>query len=194
MTRWDLYLRSPKGVRTYEAKPGMSSGVTIDLVWLNQQADDILIACLVDVEEDLNHHSDHRALVTVVSINCNDGAPPGTDPSPEKAWHRVDQAKFVQELKALISPLTPISTITDISNLDSHISDSIISALNLASPSKTRTHKHKAWWNPVIMGPLRRAAAKALKKAKSHPTDENRATYRSTRNKYFQTIETEKTI
>lgn len=48
MTQWDLHLCSPKGVLTDDAKPGMASGTTIDLVWLNQQADDMLVACLVD--------------------------------------------------------------------------------------------------------------------------------------------------
>lgn len=43
------------------------------------------------------------------------------------------------------------------------------------------------------MGPLRRDAARARQKAKSHPTEENRATYCSSRNKYFHTIESEKT-
>lgn len=106
----------------------------------------------------------------------------------------MDQTKFFRELKALISPLTPLTNLTDISNLDSHLSDSIISALNSASPNRTKSHKDKVWWNPNIMGPLSRAAATALKKSKTHPSDENRAIYCSTRNKYFQTIETEKTI
>lgn len=43
------------------------------------------------------------------------------------------------------------------------------------------------------MSPLRRDAARARNKAKSHPTDENRAIYCSSRNRYFHAIETEKT-
>lgn len=73
MTRWSLYLRSPKGVTTYDAKHDMTSGTTIDLVWVNQQADDLLVACLVDTENTLNHHSDHKAVVTVINVNCDDG-------------------------------------------------------------------------------------------------------------------------
>lgn len=110
MTRWDLYLRSPKGIPTYEAKPGMASGVTIDLVWVNQQADDILVACLVDESDDLNHHSDHQALVTVVNLNCDDGALSEMDPSSDKAWHRVDQAQFITELKAHLPTIKPLKT------------------------------------------------------------------------------------
>lgn len=50
MTKWNLYLRSPKGVVTYEAKLGMESGTTINLVWVNQQSYDVLVACLVDTK------------------------------------------------------------------------------------------------------------------------------------------------
>lgn len=89
MTDWSLYLRSPRGTPTYEAKAGMTSGVTIDLVWVNQQIDNLLIACMVDVEDNLSHHSDHHALVTVVSLNCDDGPPPETVPPSEKAWHKA---------------------------------------------------------------------------------------------------------
>lgn len=193
MTNWSLYIRSPKGTPTYEAKAGMKSGVTIDLVWVNQQVKDILIACLVDTEDHLHHHSDHHALVTVVSLKCDDALDPGTVPSPERAWYKVDQAKFLAELKALLPhPSTPCST-ADISALDHLISDSIISALNSSSPYKLQSHKHKAWWNPTILDPLRRAATKARRQSQSHPSDENRAIYHSARNRYFRAIDTEKT-
>lgn len=172
----------------------MLSGVTIDLVWVNQQADDILIACVVNSDHDLNHHSDHHALVTFVSINCDNGGSSGKDHSSDKACYRVNQAQFITELKALLhQPYTPL-TPADIIRLDLHISNSISTALNLASPEKSTTHKHKAWRNPTIMGPLRKEAARARKKAKTHPSDENRATYFSSRNRYFHAIETEKTM
>lgn len=43
------------------------------------------------------------------------------------------------------------------------------------------------------MLPLRQAAAKARRLAKTHPTDEHRAMYCSARNRYLQVIEREKT-
>lgn len=151
-----------------------------------------MIACLVDVDNNLNHHSDHRALVTVISLKCDDGCDTGTDPSPEKAWHKADKAKFITELKARISsPITPL-TFANITSLDSHISDSIIHALNSSSPNLLKSHKHKAWWNPPTMDPLRKAAARARRAAHTHPTEENRATYRSAQNTYFHTIKTKK--
>lgn len=193
MLRWILYLRSPKGVPTYEAKAGMSSCVTIDLVWINQQADDLLIACAVDVEGLLNHHSDHLALVTVVRVKSDVVTDPGSGAPLDKAWHKANQEKFLSELKALLPPLPSLDSHHDIDVFESTLSDHVINALNLSSPNKSRAHRHKAWWNPQTMGPLRRDADRARKFAKQHPSEEARATYRSARNKYFHTIETEKT-
>lgn len=119
-----------------------------------------------------------------------------TDPGAgvsEKAWHKEDQPKFLTELKAHLSPSFSPSSDHEIDLLDSQISDSIITSLNNSSPNKSRSHKHKVWWNPVILGPLKREADKARKLAKLNPSEESRATYRSARNRYFHTIVQEKT-
>lgn len=192
MLSWDLYLRSPKGVPTYEAKAGMQSGVTIDLVWVNRQADDLLVACVVDTDGQNSHHSDHLALVTVIRVKRDHATAPRAGSKVDKAWHRVDQAKFLRELKALLPPLPAFTSSLDIDFLDSQLSDSITTSLNLSSPTKSHAHKHKAWWNPKVMGPLRQEADKARKFAKLHPSEDSRATYRSARNAYFRTIEQEK--
>lgn len=84
MTCWNLYLRSPKGVLAYEAKRGMALGTTIELVWVNQQANDLLVACLEDNEDSLNHHSNQKVIVTVVNINWNDVAESETDKPPKQ--------------------------------------------------------------------------------------------------------------
>lgn len=163
MTRGDLYLRSPQGVPTFEQRPGMKSGTTIDLVWVNQQAIDLLVACLVDTDDTYNHHSDHQAIVTVINVKCDDTTF-GDDEEPnQKVCSRTDHKRFLMELKTLmsLSPLTLPTTISDISTLHTHIPDSITRALNLSSPLKKRAHKNKAWWNPFLLDPLRPAAAKA---------------------------------
>lgn len=192
MLRWDLYLRSPKGVPTYDAKSGMQSGVTIDLVWVNQQADDLLIACMVDSGDTLNHHSDHLAVVTVLTINCEDVLDDAGDQPKAKAWHKANHTKFSHELKAHLSTVNTPSTPKEIDILDSHLLDIVTLSLNNSSPNKRSTHKHKAWWNPNLMGPLRREADRARKRAKILQTEEARAMYRSTRNLYLKTIEKEK--
>lgn len=100
MTSWDLNLRSPKGIVTLEPSANMASGTTIDLVWVNQQADDILVACLVDENNLLNHHSDHRAMVTVINVKSDAAPTLETDHSSARNWHESNQSKFFSELKA----------------------------------------------------------------------------------------------
>lgn len=105
MTKWNLYLRSPKGVLTFETPAGNSAGTTIDLVWVNQQADDLLIACLVNKEDMYNHHSDHRAMITVIKSKSDDGDSPEMTYASEKNWLKLNRAKFLSELKALLQPV-----------------------------------------------------------------------------------------
>lgn len=181
-----------QGVITFENHTDPSSGTTIDLVWVNQQADDSIVACVVYENNVLNHHSDHRAMVTVISIKRDTASAPETLHPSEKNWHKVDQAKFLLELKALLPPLSHITTDADIDTLDNLLLTAMTTALSNSSPVKTRQFKHKSWWNPTTMQPLRQAAAKARRQAKTHPTNEHRAMYRSTRNQYFWLIENEK--
>lgn len=173
MTQWDMTLRSPKGIVTFESNSDKHPGTTIDLVWVNQQADDLITACLVDEEYAYNHHSDHRALVTVIRKKFDAAPCQESDKTPAKNWHKLEHAQFISGLKASLSPLSPITTHTDIENLDNHLTTVITAALEASSPARVSAFKHKSWWNPITMIPLRKAAAKARRLAKSHPNDEN---------------------
>ena len=175
----------------HESISDSSCGTTINLVWVNQQADDLLIACLVDEDDLYNHHLDHRAMVTVIKTKCDTVTAHEKSNPSVKNWHKLDQACFTQELKAHLYPLPvplPLTTPADIDLLDSHLLSIVITALNTSSPDKVSAFKHKSWWNPAIMLPLRKAAAKARRQARSHPSDKTRATYHSARNTYFQVI------
>lgn len=145
MTKWSLHLRSPKGVITFENPNDPTTGTTIDLVWVNQQADDVIVACVVDEDDVLNHHSDHRALVTVISVKCDTALILERSHPSEKNWHKADQAGFLSELKAHLPPLTRISSNTDIYRLDTLIFIAVTSALNTSSPPKSKPFKHKKW-------------------------------------------------
>lgn len=137
MTKWDLYLRSPKGVITYEAKEGMQSGTTIDLVWVNQQAKDLLIACLVESTNIFNHDSDHQALVTVVNIKHDDMTSPENHLTPRKNWHKANQTTFQTKLKALLPLLTQPLKQGDIITLDFQLIEAVTTA-------QTNPHQQKA--------------------------------------------------
>lgn len=71
-TCWDLDLFSPKGVPTQEVRQGMSADTTIDLVWENLKVEDLLMECLVDADDTLNHHSNQKTVFTTISIKFDD--------------------------------------------------------------------------------------------------------------------------
>ena len=121
-------------------------------------------------------------MFTVIKTKWDAVTAPEKTNSSEKNWHKLDSARFISELKALLLPLPislPLNSHTDIDILDYHLLASITAALNQSSTHKVRSFRHKSWWNPVTMLPLRKAAAKARRLAKSHPSEETRATYRS---------------
>lgn len=175
------------------AKQGMSSGTTIDLVWANQQADDLLVACLVDAEESLSHHSHHKAIVTVISKKCDDVKSTETNPLSTHAWHKTNQPKFTAKLKALLPPPSLPLSHSDIASLNFTLVSAITTSLNWSSPVNLTNSKQQAWWNPTILTLLCQKAARARKKTKSHSTDETQETYHSHCNKYFHAINREKT-
>lgn len=94
-SQWNMCLRSPKGFLTYKSKQGMSLGTTIDIFWLNQPADNLLVACLVDSEDTLNHHLDYKAIITFINKKRDDGCDTEMDNSSYCAWHKANQASFL---------------------------------------------------------------------------------------------------
>ncbi|KAG0146648.1 hypothetical protein CROQUDRAFT_44117, partial [Cronartium quercuum f. sp. fusiforme G11] len=67
MTNWNLLLHSPKGIPTFGLNRTNSEGTSIDQVWVNEEADNMITACLIDSNNKFNHNSDHQALITILS-------------------------------------------------------------------------------------------------------------------------------
>lgn len=171
----------------------MQSGTTIDLVWVNQRADDLLVACPVDTNNNFNHHSDHQALVTGVRINHDNVATSETNHTSQHNWHKFDHRKFLTELKALLPPLRHQLRKTDITIADSHILEAVTRALNKSSPATLKTHRHKYCWNPKTMAPLQKEAKRARRVARSYPNDKNKETYCSAHDKYLHFLKFKRT-
>ncbi|KAG0150667.1 hypothetical protein CROQUDRAFT_13724, partial [Cronartium quercuum f. sp. fusiforme G11] len=62
MTNWNLLLCSPKGIPTFGLNRTNTQGMSIDLVWVNEEANDLITACFIDSNDEFNHNSDHQAL------------------------------------------------------------------------------------------------------------------------------------
>lgn len=139
----------------------MQSGTNIDLVWVNQREDVLLVACLVDTNNKLNYHSDHQASVTAIRRNHDNVATSVKNHTSESNWNIVDHKKSLTKLRALLTPLTHQPRKTVITILDPQILEAVTASLNKASPSKLKTHPHKGWWNPKTMVSLKKKAKRA---------------------------------
>ncbi|KAG0140284.1 hypothetical protein CROQUDRAFT_14147, partial [Cronartium quercuum f. sp. fusiforme G11] len=67
MTNWGLFLHSLKGIPMFGMDRSNTLGTSVDLIWVNENADDIVMACLIDTNDEFNHNSDHQALITILS-------------------------------------------------------------------------------------------------------------------------------
>lgn len=158
MTKWSLSLRSPVGIPTFGVGLGHTKGTSIDLVWVNENFNDILQACFIDEDSLTNHFSDHRALITIVGT-------PGSDPQDEtsgrgKNWNKVDREHLKREVIPLLPKIRDLNTREEIELFDAEIRSAVTRALDKNSPNRPPLGKHKAWWNPEKLAPLRSEASR----------------------------------
>ncbi|KAG0145020.1 hypothetical protein CROQUDRAFT_46404, partial [Cronartium quercuum f. sp. fusiforme G11] len=64
MTNVDLSLRFPVGSPTFGLDQSNTLRTCIDLVWVNETANNLIMACLIDSNNKFHHNSDHQALIT----------------------------------------------------------------------------------------------------------------------------------
>lgn len=62
-----------------------------------------------------------------------------------------------------------------------------------ASPGRAPPGKHKAWWRPDVMEPLRREAAQTRKTLKKENTPQNREAYTKAQNAFGRAVKEQKT-
>lgn len=189
MTKWSLRLRSPVGVPTYGLGSSTTRGTTIDHVWVNDQLDDSITACFVDTGDITNHFSDHQSLITSFSTKLTE---PGLEPQESgrsKNWNQVERPAFLLELGRTLPPITRVTSQAELDNFDRSLRKAITDALNNNSPNRSPPGKHKRWWRPEILDPLRKEAQRLHKRFKEEKSEENKLNYKKARNKFNKTVD-----
>lgn len=189
MARWNLKLRSPLGVPTFGLGSSTTCGTTIDLVWVNEQLDDVIQACLVDTDDVTNHLSDHQSLITAFATTTADLTSPPQENARRKNWNKVEVPTLLTELSTSLPAMTRLTTQADIDTFDRQLRQAIINALNNNLPNRAPMGKHKRWWRPDILDPLRKEARKAHRAFKANKTDENKVKYNTARNTFNKTAD-----
>lgn len=77
----------------------------------------------------------------------------------------------------------------EIDEFDRSLRKSITAALDNNSPNRAPPGKHKPWWRPEILDPLRKSANKLHRVYKASKTEENRTKYRQARNTFNKKVD-----
>lgn len=189
MTKWNLKLRSPAGTPTFGLGSSTTRGTTIDLVWVNEQLEDGLLACIVDSDDFTNHLSDHQSLITSfstkdVSLTSNTG-----ETHRLKNWNKVVVPTLLTKLMTTLPTTKRLTTQEEIDAFDRNLRNAIMTALDNNSPYKAPPGKHKPWWRPDVLDPLRKDAQMMLKTLKRAKTEENKINYANAPNNFNKKVE-----
>lgn len=189
LTDWGYILRSPKGIPTFGVRSANTEGTSIDQVWVNEDFDDSMITCFIDEDDLVSHHSDHQALITIFSTAAGTTPPPDQLSPKKKNWNKVNTATMKQDVALSLPVLNPLVTRDEIESFDDSLQNTIIDALNKNSPTKAAHGKHKAWWRPDVLDPLRREATRLRRIAKRERTADAQQAYRVARNAFNHAID-----
>lgn len=189
MSKWDLRLRSPAGVPTYGLSSTTTLGTTIDLVWVNEQLDDMISHCLVDTDDVTNHLSDHQSLITSFSTRTRPQPTPTGNSRRRKNWKKVSIPAVLTELTTTLPTVNRLATQEAIDDFDRKLREAITKALNNNSPNQAPPGKHRQWWRPEVLDPLGKTAQRLNRKFKTDETVENGEAYREARNLFNKQVE-----
>lgn len=156
MLEWGLNLCSPKGVPTFGLDSSTTDGTSIDLVWVNSDFDDALLTCFVDDDDITNHGSDHQSIITIFNIKQDDLQRDHPEAGERKNWNKVCHLSLRVEVANTLPVLRPLLSREDIESFDKELRDAVRAALDKHSPRKAKPGKHKAWWRPEVLEPLRK--------------------------------------
>lgn len=189
MSKWDLRLQSPAGEPTYGLSSTTTRGTTIDLVWVNEQLDDIIKHCFVDANDITSHLSDHQSLITTFTTKSQDAQTAPADSRRTRNWKKAEIPKLLTELATYLPAVTRLKTQEGIDTFDRSLRGAITTALKTVSPCKAPPGKHKYWWRPEVLDPLRKRAQKLHRAFKASKTEENKLNYTKARNQFNKQVD-----
>lgn len=189
LTDWGLILRSPKGIPTFGVRSAHTEGTSIDQVWVNEEFDDATISCTIDEDDVVSHQSDHQAILTIFSTEATATNTTVHQSSRKKNWNKVNGELLKSELTSTLPPIHPLTTQEEVETFDNLLRKAIVDGLNNNSPNEAPHGKHKKWWRPEVLDPLRKEATRLRRRAKKSGTPESQVAYKNARNTFNRAID-----
>lgn len=100
----------------------------------------------------------------------------------------MERPQFLLELGRTLPPITRLTSQAEIDEFDRGIHKAIITALDNNSPYRAPPRKHKGWWRPEVLDPLRKTAQNLHRKFKEDKSDNNKMNYMEARNEFNQAV------
>lgn len=144
----------------------------IDLVWVNEDMDDLIQVCEIDKEDLKNHFSDHQAIITRLNLRKR-FAEAQDDGRHRKNWNKCNFNKLKDNPPGRLPKIEPLMSRESIEISDKQLQEEIKVLMHESSPKKATPGKHKAWWRLEFMAPLRQGAARGRKELKEENSPAN---------------------
>ena len=155
----------------------------------------LIQVCEIDHDDITNHFSDHQAIITRLNLKQPASSLANSNTGVRKRnWNKVDFDKLKASIPGKLPKIEPLTSREQIETFDQQVRGLVASAMDDASPLKAPSGKHKAWWRPAIMEPLRHAASSSRKKLKKENSQINREAYNKARNAFGRAVKEQKTI
>lgn len=149
---------SQSQVPTFYPRRPNARPTTIDLTWINHALTKLKVEGLTCHE---NYGSDHQLLLTTIRLE---------DPMPEKThntarFETMGKASFCNNLENQLSNFpSSIKSPTEIDQGVQLLTGAVMTAFHKQGKTvKTNRHRHKAWWDEELLGPLMKERNRARK-------------------------------
>lgn len=96
---------------------------------------------------------------------------------------------LLNELSGSLPTVTRLTTQADIDLFDRNLRTAITKGLDNNSPDRAPLGKHKKWWRPEVLDPLRKDTRRLYKEYKTDKTQENKIKYNRARNLFNKTAD-----
>lgn len=98
-----LTLQSELGVPTFYATSDRLSNTTIDLLWVNEEANDLATSCTTDTTLKHSYSSNHGAIITILDLPSS--YTQLTTTPPRRNWKKINEMNLVVSLDTSLKPL-----------------------------------------------------------------------------------------
>lgn len=185
-----LILRSELGVPTFYVTSDRLTNTTIDLIWVNEEANDLATACTTDTSLKHSYSSDHAAILT--TLDLPESTTPLPSSKPKRNWKKMNKDLLATHLSRSLPPLVhflqPSSSPDNIDAYVSTVTATLNQAIEAHVPLSSPPPNARRWWDEATLGPMKRKTSALRRKYQRYKSTDNREAYLKAAKSFHLTI------